>query len=269
MKKQVLLAAIFIVTSMTMLAYAQSQSGQTQQDRDQTNKNKSDQGRSGQSNLDSSDRRFVMEASEAGMSEVRQGQMAVQRASSEKVKQFAQQMVDDHTKANQELMQLASTKGITLPQDGMMSSDNQTTGQSSTIKSTTQTSDQQTTGQTSTTKSTTQTQSGDRSNTSMGSQSQGRDQAMVDRLSKLSGAEFDRAYMQQQMKDHEKAVELFQKQADKGKDQELKDWASKTLPTLREHHRMVREIASTVGSGDKSSDSSGKSGKSPSSSTRP
>jgi hypothetical protein len=68
---------------------------------------------------------------------------------------------------------------------------------------------------------------------------------------------FDREYMRQQTKVHDKAVELFQKEADRGKNQELKAWASKTLPTLRELHQTARQIAS-----DKSSGSSNKSGNS-------
>lgn len=63
----------------------------------------------------SMDTRFMMMAAQAGMAEVELGRLALQRASSDAVKQYAQHMIDDHTKANDELMQLASTKGITLP----------------------------------------------------------------------------------------------------------------------------------------------------------
>ena len=46
--------------------------------------------------------------------EVELGNLALQRASNADVKTFAQRMVDDHTKANQQLEELASRKGITL-----------------------------------------------------------------------------------------------------------------------------------------------------------
>ncbi|HEY7544554.1 MAG TPA: DUF4142 domain-containing protein, partial [Blastocatellia bacterium] len=70
---------------------------------------------------------------------------------------------------------------------------------------------------------------------------------MVDKMSKLSGAEFDREYMSLMVKDHEKAVALFEKESKDGKDQELKTWAGNTLPTLREHLQMARDVASKVG----------------------
>jgi putative membrane protein len=63
----------------------------------------------------SADRRFMTEAAEAGLAEVTLGRLALERAANPDVKQFAQRMVDDHTAANNELMQLAQTKGVTLP----------------------------------------------------------------------------------------------------------------------------------------------------------
>lgn len=65
--------------------------------------------------LGSMDRKFMMEAAAGGMAEVEMGRLALEKASSEDVKKYAQQMIDDHTKANEELMQVASTKGVTLP----------------------------------------------------------------------------------------------------------------------------------------------------------
>ncbi|HKG20643.1 MAG TPA: DUF4142 domain-containing protein, partial [Blastocatellia bacterium] len=76
-------------------------------------------------------------------------------------------------------------------------------------------------------------------------------QALVSKLSGLSGAEFDREYMRQMVKDHSDAVELFQKEASRGKDADLKGFAAKTLPALQEHLRMARELAGkTDGSGN-------------------
>lgn len=62
------------------------------------------------------DQQFANQAAEAGLAEVQLGQLAVQRASSSEVKEYAQEMVQDHTQANNELQQLAAQKGITLPQ---------------------------------------------------------------------------------------------------------------------------------------------------------
>lgn len=65
--------------------------------------------------MSSQDHKFVMEAAMGGLMEVELGRLAAQRGMSDVVKQFGQRMVDDHSKANQELMTLASTKGMTLP----------------------------------------------------------------------------------------------------------------------------------------------------------
>ena len=58
---------------------------------------------------------FVTKATLDGMTEVQVGQMAIQKAQSDGVKRFAQQMVTDHTKANTELKSIASGKNIPVP----------------------------------------------------------------------------------------------------------------------------------------------------------
>jgi putative membrane protein len=58
---------------------------------------------------------FAVTAADAGMMEVQLGTLALTNASSGKVKEFAQTMVDDHSKANEELKALAQKKNITLP----------------------------------------------------------------------------------------------------------------------------------------------------------
>lgn len=65
--------------------------------------------------LNSMDKKFMMEAAMGGKAEVAMAQLALERSSSDSVKQYAQKMIDDHTKAGDELMQVASTKGSTLP----------------------------------------------------------------------------------------------------------------------------------------------------------
>ena len=61
------------------------------------------------------DEHFVHDAAADGMMEVELGRLAAERAASADVKAFGQRMVTDHSKANQQLMQIATTKGITLP----------------------------------------------------------------------------------------------------------------------------------------------------------
>jgi len=141
------------------------------------------------SGLGSSDRKFVLEAGMGGMEEVTLGRLATEHAASAEVKQFGQRMVDDHTKAGDELMHVATQKGLTLP-------------------------------------------------TALDA----KHQSDVDKLSKLSGAEFDRAYMSMMVKDHKKDVKEFQTEANKGQDADVKGFASTTLPTLQDHLRMAEDI---------------------------
>jgi len=67
--------------------------------------------------LKAGDRDFITEAAKAGMHEVHMGNMGLQKGSSQGVKGFSQRLVNDHTKANQELAALAKKKGVSLPTD--------------------------------------------------------------------------------------------------------------------------------------------------------
>jgi putative membrane protein len=61
------------------------------------------------------DKMFLRKAAEGGIAEVKLGQLAAQKASSEDVKDFGQKMVDDHTKLNLEIAQVADSMGVMLP----------------------------------------------------------------------------------------------------------------------------------------------------------
>ena len=114
------------------------------------------------------------------------GKLAQDHASSQAVKDFGQHMVDDHSKANDELKSLAQQKNVTLPAD-----------------------------------------------------LDAKDKATIDRLSKLNGAAFDRAYMRDMVADHKKDIAEFQKESNSGLDADVKAWASKTLPTLQQHLQLA------------------------------
>jgi len=62
------------------------------------------------------------------------------------------------------------------------------------------------------------------------------------RLSQLFGYELDRRYMDEMLKDHDKAVSLFDHQAIHGQDADVKKFAEETLPTLRDHLSQARLI---------------------------
>ena len=61
------------------------------------------------------DSRFMVSAANAGMTEVELGKLATKKAVSEKVKAFGQMMIDDHTRAGNELKAIATSRNITLP----------------------------------------------------------------------------------------------------------------------------------------------------------
>ncbi|HUN87344.1 MAG TPA: DUF4142 domain-containing protein [Terriglobales bacterium] len=140
------------------------------------------------SQLSASDKAFMDKAAQGGMAEIELGQLATQKGRSEQVKQFGQKMVDDHTKANDQLKQVASQEGVTLP-----------TGLDA------------------------------------------KDEATKDKLSKLSGTQFDKAYMKDMVNDHKEDVAEFQKEAQNGKDPAVKNFAQQTLPVLEEHLQMAQQ----------------------------
>jgi putative membrane protein len=141
----------------------------------------------------SEDIEFVLDAAKGGMAEVELGKLAAERATNDEVKKFAQRMVDDHTKAGDELKSIAERKGIRLPQE---------------IET--------------------------------------KDRALFNRLQKLNGAAFDRAYMQAMVSDHVKDVSEFKHESNAGRDPQVKAFAASTLPTLEEHLQHARQARKTA-----------------------
>ncbi len=71
-------------------------------------------------------------------------------------------------------------------------------------------------------------------------------QDSVDKLSKLSGNDFDKAYVKQMVSDHKSAVSLFEKESKSGKDGELQAFAGKSLPTLQNHLKMAQDMSANM-----------------------
>jgi putative membrane protein len=143
----------------------------------------------GQGQLDAADRAFVKKAAQGGLAEVELGKLATEKASSDEVKKFGQRMVDDHSKANDQLKQVADKVGVTLPD-----------------------------------------------------KLDPKDQATKDRLSKLNGEPFDAAYMRDMVKDHTKDVAEFRHESQSAKNDDVKNFAAQTLPTLQEHLQQAKSI---------------------------
>ena len=64
-----------------------------------------------------------------------------------------------------------------------------------------------------------------------------------DELSKLSGMEFDKKYVEIMVDDHKADVDAFQEQADDGEDADVKAFAAKYLPTIKSHYEMIKGIS--------------------------
>jgi putative membrane protein len=67
------------------------------------------------------------------------------------------------------------------------------------------------------------------------------------KLAKLSGAAFDRAFVAAMVEEHQKDVKAFEKASSGAADSDVKAFAAKTLPTLKEHLQTVQELSKTVG----------------------
>jgi putative membrane protein len=139
--------------------------------------------------LAEADQTFVKKAAQGSIAEIDLGELAKERAQSDEVKQFAERMIQDHGKANEQLEEIAKNKGATLPTEA------------------------------------------------------GEEHSKVRaELADLKGEEFDQKYMAAMAEDHQKAVDLFQSQAEQGKDAELKSFAEQTLPTIKEHLTMAQSM---------------------------
>jgi putative membrane protein len=70
-----------------------------------------------------------------------------------------------------------------------------------------------------------------------------KDKATKASLEKLSGQQFDQAYMKDMLKDHKKDIADFRRESRSARDPDVKKFASQTLPTLEEHLKQAEPIA--------------------------
>jgi putative membrane protein len=143
----------------------------------------------------SGDQGFVTKMAGVGMGEVELGTLAKDKASSREVKGFGQRMVDDHSKAGDELKAIAQRKNLTWPSGP------------------------------------------------------GPDAvALKDKLSKLSGAAFDRAYMDAMVNGHREVLGVVKAQAQAASsDAEVKAWAAKASSSVQAHLTHAQEVQRELG----------------------
>lgn len=137
------------------------------------------------------DKGFMEKAARSAQMEVQMGRLAEQHATSPGVKQFAQRLVQDHQKAQQQLQTLASARGLQLKQE--------------------------------------------------------EDKGHQGKLAKKQGAEFDKEFVKEAVKEHRKDVKTFEKEAKKAKDPEVRAWAEQTLPVLQEHLQIAERLEKEIG----------------------
>lgn len=65
-------------------------------------------------------------------------------------------------------------------------------------------------------------------------------------LAKLSGREFDRRYIDQMIEDHEKGIDQVENKAEGANNAEVREWAAKTLPKMRQHLEKAKSIQETL-----------------------
>ena len=66
--------------------------------------------------------------------------------------------------------------------------------------------------------------------------------ALADKLGKLSGKDFDEAYVKEMLEDHKKDLKVFQSEAANGSDAEIKAFASKTATVIQKHLTAIQKI---------------------------
>ncbi|MDM5179620.1 DUF4142 domain-containing protein [Massilia sp. DJPM01] len=108
------LCATLAVQAQTSGTQSGSQGG-GQTSSGQTSSGQTSSGQTGSAAISSADRKIVTDLAMANMAEIEVARTAQGKSQDDQVKKYAQQMIDDHTKALGEVRQLAQTKGITLP----------------------------------------------------------------------------------------------------------------------------------------------------------
>lgn len=71
--------------------------------------------------------------------------------------------------------------------------------------------------------------------------------AMYNRLSRMSGAAFDKAFMKGQVKDHNATLALFRKEMEKGQDSHVRDYAAQFIVNIQNHTQHIHNVASNLG----------------------
>jgi putative membrane protein len=165
------------------------------------------------------DRDFVQEQLALGEAEIELGRLAQQKATHPDVKEFGALMVREHQAAGQELRSIVASTGSAQAQPGAREADDHAAGAAR-----------------------------DTANRAEGAAAdvQNEFRELEEKLGKLSGREFDRRYIDEMIDDHEDAVDDLEDKADNASHPEVKAWAAKTLPKVRQHLDQARTLKQTL-----------------------
>lgn len=234
-----------------------------------------------QNNLSSSEQKFLRKAADANIMEINMARLALDRSQSTAVRDFAQRIIDDHTRANSQLVALGAQKGISLPTVASASSlpsnttggtrsldENRTTGPQSSLgtdpnlrNDTTSsgnmgtgvdrsgsvadnTTSRSTTGGTSANGTT--TERSESTTTTTTTHSGVLHNEAYDKLASLSGPEFDRVFLKHMVQDHRTDIQEFDNMSKNAKNGDVRSFSANLLPTLKEHLRTAQDLQQTV-----------------------
>ncbi|MDN3565557.1 DUF4142 domain-containing protein [Paeniroseomonas aquatica] len=162
---------------------------------------------------------FLRQVAMSDRYETASSRLALEKSQNAKVKDFAQAMVADHGRTTQELQVLMQqVPGMGAGAATPLPQGREATGTAA---------------------------SGRITNAQGGPQHEGLDQqhaALLQQLQGVSGAEFDRIYITQQVAAHQQAVDLFRNYSQSGDNAQLKAWAAQTLPALQQHLQLAQQL---------------------------
>lgn len=229
--------------------------------------------------VENDDVRFIKKAAMTNMKEINAGKMAQEKAVDPRVRSFGEMMVTTHTNSSAELKTIADKKNIILPMSNAGASSTVymgTTGRNTyqgtisarSLRGTAhmKLSKAQTTPSRKYYNGTPTYWTDKDVNVAVGTSTTTQDMdtgtsydaTLIDlenenndklnRLSQKSGAEFDHEYMDMMEDDHEKTVDLYEDAAGSS-DVDISSFATKMLPTLRQHREEAKNIKRAIDPG--------------------
>ena len=139
--------------------------------------------------LTADEQAFIQKAATSDQTEIMLSKLALERASSPQVKEFAQTMVTDHSKSTSLLQPIAADHGVNLPENPQPANNEK-----------------------------------------------------YQKLEKLSGAAFDKSYIEMMVEDHQDTLHAFETEAGQATDPKLKEFISTVQPIVAHHLQMAKEF---------------------------